>query len=147
MIPSSFNCGRRTSGGLEEDHMDASTRSPRSAPRLSSEGHPSVDRSPEDASGSRLSSWLFRGMLFLFGPASVFGAIPVGPFCGDTTQSAVRQDGSLPADGIAPACGADKTCPGSSGPNVPYVAYPFTNDTGADVCVTVSGSNTCTDTS
>lgn len=130
--------------------MDDSTRSPRCVPRLaarSPEGQPPIDRSPGEASRPRLSSWLFRGMLFLFGPASVFGAIPVGPFCGDTTQSALMQNGSLTADGIASACGVDKTCPGSSGPNVPYVANSFTNDTGADVCVTVSGSNTCTDTS
>src|SRR5512141_1607070 len=76
--------------------------------------------------------------------APLLGAIPVGPFCGDVGQSANQQNGTLTADGVASVCGTDKTCPGSSGPGVPYVASTFTNDTGGDVCLTVSGSSTCT---
>ena len=124
--------------------MDASTRSPRSAPRLSSEGHPSIDRSPEDAFGSRLSSWLFRGALFLFGPASAFGQIPVGPFCGDLSTSVTQQTASLLQDGVSSTCPTAKTCPGTTGGSVAYIANSFTNTTGADACVTVSGTSTCT---
>jgi len=76
--------------------------------------------------------------------APLFGAIPVGPFCGDVGASVNQQTGTLTMDGIAAVCGTSKTCPGSSGPNVPYVSFPFTNDTGGDVCLTVSASSTCT---
>ena len=120
--------------------MDDSTRSPRSALRLSSEHGPRTVRS----AWVRIRTLRLRCALFLLGAAPASAAIPVGPFCGDTGVSALEQNGSLTADGIASVCGTSKTCPGSSGPNVPYVANTFTNDTGADVCLTVDGSSTCT---
>lgn len=94
----------------------------------------------------RRSPRSFAAFLFsiVVSSAPLFGAIPVGPFCGDVGQSANQQNGTLTADGVASVCGTAKTCPGSSGPNVPYVAFPFTNDTGADVCLTVDGSSSCT---
>lgn len=76
----------------------------------------------------------------------LFGAIPVGPFCGDVLQSALMQNGSLLVDGIASTCGSTKACPGSSGPNTPYLSFAFNNDTGTDQCVTIIGSSPCTGT-
>ena len=113
----------------------------RSAQRLRSGSGDGVEESPRRIWPLRFAAVLLP-ILALSAP--VFGAIPVGPFCGDIGGSALQQSGTLTQDGITSVCGTDKTCPGSSGPNVPYVAFPFTNDTGVDVCLTVSGSSTCT---
>jgi hypothetical protein len=81
----------------------------------------------------------------LVGAAALFGdAIPVGPFCGDLPSSVLTQTGSLLEDSVASACGTSKTCPGSSGTALKYVANTFVNSTGADACVTVSGTTSCT---
>ena len=70
--------------------------------------------------------------------------IPVGPFCGDTGDSALMQVDSMDQDGVASTCNMPKACPGGGGPSVPYVAFPFTNNTGADACVTVNVTSPCT---
>jgi len=74
---------------------------------------------------------------------SLYGAIPVGPFCGDLTQAATQQTGSLTENGIAASCSSSKACPGTVAGNVAYTAFTFTNDTGVDTCVAVSGTSPC----
>ena len=71
------------------------------------------------------------------------GAIPVGPFAGDVSQSATSHADVLGVN-------SSSSCFGPVGsPSVTtdaatrkYLAYSFTNDTGSDVCITINYTDT-----
>jgi hypothetical protein len=82
------------------------------------------------------------GLAFSFAPIAN-AAIPEGPICGDTNSTFQEQDDALSQNGVSSSCRQTKTCPGGSGPDVPYFAITFLNDLGLDACVTVHLESQC----